>query len=910
MSEASAKKSSSARRSHYVLSTHWDREWYQPLQDYRYRLVQLLDRVIEGLRTGVLRGPFQTDGQAIILDDYLEVRPERRELVMSLAKEGKFKIGPWYVLPDEFLVSGESIIRNVRMGRAIARSYGGIPSNAAFVCDLFGHNSQIPQIFAGFGIRGGFIWRGDNHITHRNVLWRGADGTEMPCYRFGIRGYTTYAFAVRKATEPLLAFDAAKADADLAAHIKEESQITDVDPILLFDGGDHLEWDPHSYSVLAHHIESGNSLNIVHSTLDDYLAEMLPQADRIKTVVTGELREPGKYPVHQDEQWLIPGVLSSRVTIKQANAQCQNLLCQWAEPSSLLATLLLKREYPQGFLDVAWKWLLQNHPHDSICGCSVDQIHQDMVYRFSQCRQIAERLTTESSLAIGKAVAGDVGDGQLRVVVQNPLPYELSDVVEINLEIPENWPQFNEFFGFEPKLAFRIYDAAGNELHYQRLAQAMSRQKFRTWPRHFPTAYKTHDVRVAVALKIPAGGYTTLTVKAGEKNVATRYGTSQGLATSERSMANEFLDVTIEPNGSVTLKDKTTGQSYSRLLTFEDIADIGDGWYHGQAVNDEMYTSTASAATVACVHNGPLMTSFRIRTVMNVPAEFEFDGMRRSGNLVPLAIESTITLRRGARRVEVRTSVDNVAKDHRLRVLFPTGANATTYLADSVFDVVERPIALRTDNDVYRELEVETKPQQMWTSVFDSTRGLAVISTGLMESAVRDLPERPIALTLFRGTRRTVFTSGQPDGQLNEHLEFNYWITPAGQPDIAMFFSLGQQLSGTVRTSQICPEDMQNERPAIRLAPEAASFGVSPSLVVTSLRDVGGAVEIRLFNPATTPAQGVITLPQIPGVKFTSYQPVDFESNPRGPATPCGGTSISINLKPKEIATFSLSYTA
>ncbi|MCB0049978.1 MAG: hypothetical protein KDE24_10605, partial [Caldilinea sp.] len=145
---------SASLRAHYVLSTHWDREWYQSFQNYRYQLVCLLDRVLAGLEDGRLRGPFQTDGQAIILEDYLEIRPERRSELERLAQAGKLVIGPWYVLPDEFLVSGEALIRNLRLGREIARSFGVEPSNAGFVCDLFGHNSQMPQIFAGFGIRG------------------------------------------------------------------------------------------------------------------------------------------------------------------------------------------------------------------------------------------------------------------------------------------------------------------------------------------------------------------------------------------------------------------------------------------------------------------------------------------------------------------------------------------------------------------------------------------------------------------------------------------------------------------------------------------------------------------------------------------------------------------------------------
>ena len=346
------------RRVHYVLSTHWDREWYQTFQHYRYRLVQLLDHIIAGMRDGRLRGPFFTDGQAILLEDYLEVRPERQEEVARLAQSGMLAIGPWYVLPDEFLVSGESLIRNLRYGRQRARAMGAIPSQAGFACDLFGHNSQLPQIFAGFGIKAGFVWRGINLIDKRLFLWRGADGTEMPCYRFGPIGYCDYAFAVRHANEPQRAFDAGQTAKELQTFVENEAKLTETDAMLMFDGGDHLGWDERNYSVVMQKMQEKNSdVEVTHSSLDAFLAEMLPQADRITTIVEGELREPGKHPTEMDQQWIIPGVLSSRVWIKQANAHCQTLLCQWAEPMSALASASLQREYPHQLLELAWRGL-------------------------------------------------------------------------------------------------------------------------------------------------------------------------------------------------------------------------------------------------------------------------------------------------------------------------------------------------------------------------------------------------------------------------------------------------------------------------------------------------------------------------------------------------------------------------
>ncbi len=889
-------------RAHYVLSTHWDREWYQSFQNFRVQLVRMLDQVLAGLEDGRLQGPFQTDGQAIILEDYLEIRPERRSRLERLAQAGRLVIGPWYVLPDEFLVSGESLVRNIRLGRDIARSFGAQPSHAGFVCDLFGHNSQMPQIFAGFGIQGGFIWRGLNHIQTRHVRWRGADGSEMAVYRFPGGGYCDYTFAVRHAREHEHTVSPDRVASDLRTYLEFEAEHTEVDPILVFDGGDHEAWDQATYAAMTKfRMQPNNEFELVHTSLDAYLDELLPQANRIGTRVEGELRDPGQF--YEDQQWVIPGVLSSRVWIKQANAECESLLTQWAEPFTLAAYTLLGDEVPQGFLDVAWRWLLKNHPHDSICGCSIDVVHEDMKYRFSQCRQIAERLTREATQRIAASVGGELGDDELRVVLFNPAGQPLSETVEIVLQIPTEWPTFNEFFGFEPKPAFRIFGPGGQEIPYQRLGQAKNRSKVRIFETKFPQPYRSHDISVSLPVEIAALGYITLTVRAEPEGRATRHPGGRGLATSERSMENEFLSVTVESNGALTLYDKRTGETYQRLLTFEDCADIGDGWYHGQATNDQVYVSTASHAAVALVHNGPMLTTFRVRTTLKVPDQFVFDDtMRRSDHLVDLIIDSRVSLRPNTARLEIETTVQNIAGDHRLRVLMPSGCGATTYLADSPFDVVERPIALRHDNHLYRELEVETRPQQTWTSVFSGQRGIAVVSTGLLETAVRDIAEQPLALTLFRGTRRTVFTDGEPNGQLQGGLTFRYWIVPlTGAPDTQTLFRWSQQVAAGLRATQMRQADIDLHRGAATLPNEGSLLKLEGDAVLTSVRRMGDAVEARMFNPTTSPAPAQLHFTKVLHPQRAIV--VDFESNPTGEELSVNDNIVTVTLAAKKIVT-------
>ncbi|QDU71425.1 glycoside hydrolase family 38 N-terminal domain-containing protein [Mucisphaera calidilacus] len=907
-SEMTKTQTAATRQAHYVLSTHWDREWYQPFQLYRYRLVQLLDRILDGFANGTLRGPFQTDGQAIILDDYLEIRPERRNEIQTLAREGKLVIGPWYVLPDEFLVSGESMIRNIALGRQIARDYGTTPSAAGFVCDLFGHVSQLPQMLAGFGVKGGYVWRGTNNTDTRHLIWEGADGTELPCYRFGQRGYCSYASAVRGASDFDECATPEQLDQRLKDFLDDEAAKSPVDALLLFDGGDHMEWDRAAYAALTKRMDQPiEGYEILHTSLDAYIQAMAEQADRITQRVHGELREPGKEPMATCEQWVIPGVASSRVWIKLANAHCQTLLTRWAEPLSALSTQLLGTTGDKGFLDVAWKWLLKNHPHDSIGGCSVDRVHEDMKFRFSQCEQIGNELTSRAIQRITASVEGDIAEDQVRIGIFNPTSRPLNGPVKFDIEVPVAWPRFNEWFFFEQKPAMRLYDPNGNEVAYERLAQDMDRRRTRLTPTSFPAERQVNVITVVADLDIPASGYTTLTAKRGEEHRHTRFPMVPGLVTSDRSMENQHLAVTVETGGLLTLTDKRTGRTYEQLLAFEDAADIGDGWYHGQPLSDQTYSSAAGAADVAVVASSPSYAALRVRTSMRLPAEFDFKRMRRVEQFETLEIDSLVVMFKDSDHLKITTTVNNTVKDHRLRVLLPTGCtSATTYLADTAFDVVERDIALREDNHLYRELEIETRPQQSWTAVNDARGGLAVVTVGLLETAVRDVPERPIALTLLRSTRRTVLTDGEPEGQIPGPVTLTYAIAPLpATVNRKRLFDIAEDLNTGQRVCTVMHDDrphLLDGMPEPKLPATSGLVQIDGPAVLTAARRLDDKLELRLFNPEETPVDTTIKLDPA----WKQATPVDFEGNPADKPVSLADGQARVTLERKKILTLHL----
>ena len=232
-----------ATKALYVLGTHWDREWYETFQVYRARLVEVLDEVFDGFREGTLKGPYTMDGQVIPLIDYLEMRPERTEELRALVAAGRIDAGPWYVQPDEWLVSGESLIRNLEIGASLCRELGGEPLRAGLCQDQFGHVGQLPQILRGFGIATAFVLRGTGIDASQNAyaLWRGADGSELVCHLFSCIGYGNFAHQVRGVGDYDTTPGPDEIRARAEAYLQGEVARGGGGQVLFYDGGDQAQ---------------------------------------------------------------------------------------------------------------------------------------------------------------------------------------------------------------------------------------------------------------------------------------------------------------------------------------------------------------------------------------------------------------------------------------------------------------------------------------------------------------------------------------------------------------------------------------------------------------------------------------------------------------------------------------------
>ncbi|MER3421383.1 MAG: alpha-mannosidase, partial [Chloroflexota bacterium] len=359
-----------------VPHTHWDREWYQPHELFRWRLVRMIDELLDLLERDPAFRCFTLDGQTVVIEDYLELRPEQEPRLRALVQAGRLTIGPWWVQPDEFLPSGESHIRSLLRGIRAAERFGGSLC-IGHCADQFGHIAQMPQIMAGLGLSSACLWRGvSDRVPGWSFWWEAPDGTRLPVLYLR----HSYSNGWRLPAEP---------DELLARVRLAEEGHAPHEPLLLMNGTDHARAQADLPAVLAGATGRGYAFRI--ASLPEYEAALLA-AGVGEHVHRGELRSP-------DRSNVLAGVLSARMTIKQRDFAVSAALERYAEPLELLAHLHTGYDGLPA-LNHAWRLLLENSPHDSICGCSADQTHREMLPRYDRAEQLARQVAREAVTAL------------------------------------------------------------------------------------------------------------------------------------------------------------------------------------------------------------------------------------------------------------------------------------------------------------------------------------------------------------------------------------------------------------------------------------------------------------------------------------------------------------------------------
>jgi alpha-mannosidase len=726
---------------HVVSHTHWDREWYLTHEQFRFRLVALIDRLLDLLDADPSYKYFHLDGQTIVLEDYLEIRPEQEPRLRAAIEAGRILIGPWYVMPDEFLVSGESLVRNLLRGHRISREFGS-PMPVGYLPDLFGHVGQMPQIWRQFGLDNTILWRGFGG-RDAEYWWQAPDGSRVLMMHLPPEGYCN---ATR------LAFDPDAMMARAAEKVGYERARTRTGQALLMNGVDHVE--PHTaIPELIARLSAQPDQRAHHSTLPAYVAAVRGAVESDHPpldTVEGELRGGTDYAN------LLPGVLSARVYLKQQNAEVQALLESYAEPLAVFASIISDARYPAGELRHAWKTLLQNHPHDSICGCSIDAVHEENVTRFARARQVAAAVIASSLDAIADSVPPPPA-GMVRAIAVNTDAAERSQVVDAFVDLPidsaEPWRTVDAAALDRPVTYWprgstisAVRTAGGDAVDFQILDvrhvvdHEMSRYET-------PWALNMRRIHLAWwAPSLPPCGYAAFDFVVSPDPAA-----PPPTHPAATAIENERLVVSANGDGTFEVTDKTTGVVYHGVAAVEDVGDVGDEYnYCPPAIDRRLTNADARVTSVARVADGPLRSALRVDLELPVPTAAAADRSRRADDRVAVGITVDATLDRGSPRVAFTVVVDNRASDHRLRLIVPTGSSRVdTARADTAFDVVTRPARQPVPETITNEAPVSNAPMISLVDAGDAQTGATVIAKGLMEYEI--LERRPaIALTLIR----------------------------------------------------------------------------------------------------------------------------------------------------------------
>jgi alpha-mannosidase len=828
----------------------------------------------------------------------------------------------------------------------------------------------MPQIAAGFGMAAASVWRGVG-AAPTEFRWASPDGTE--CLMLHLR--ESYSNGAWLGTDiDAFARNLASARDALAAHAP-------TDNLLIMNGTDHMA-PREDLAACLREAEARIGDRIVHSTLPDYLAavqkDLGPNGLAALPLVEGEMRSP-------ERAHLLPAVLSARMWIKQWNARCENLLVRWAEPFSALSEQVCGTSAHRGFLRESWSSLLQNHPHDSICGCSIDQVHDEMRVRFAWSEQIAEQ-TVEASLAslaarIDTRLSGLASTSPYHIVVFNPTPGVRSGRVRARLPsapagswlvvdgsgrpVPhrvlagEVREFYNERISREQFLAIltRLAASQGTQLGRLAFSQVEARVEDGVGVLDVVVilgesaagpvvdlgelalriqalvedesieSFQLHVVEEAgldielLARDVPGLGYTQLAVAAGSAAPAPQSPAQpqvQG-STGATFIENEYFRVEADsPTGTVTVTDRVRGRVFSGLNQFVDGGDRGDEYNFCAPEKDIIVGAPCCPPLIRCTGDG-IGETLEIGLLLRVPRSLaEGDRSARSPELVDLPITTRASLTPGVHRIDFATTLDNQARDHRLRVLFPTPFATDRAWAEGHFDVIERPAPDAGWKEDWAEQPVGTQPQQTFVDVTDGNEGLLLANDGLPE--VELLPGATgtgatLALTLLRcvgwlsrgDLPNRVGPAGPalatPGAQCLGQHTFRYALVPHSGNYLTAQRE-AHAFNAPLRSACIVPgaRDLTAREEDDALAPSGSFVQVSPAAVVlTAIKppEQGTGLVVRIYNSARTAVVAQIRFWRA----FGEITHITMDESAALAHLAQNSADVTLRLRAKEIAT-------
>ncbi len=700
---------------HLIPHTHWDREWYLPRAAFHARLVTMMDELLDRLSADAGFRSFLLDGQTVLLEDYLHARPDRAETVRNLARAGRLQVGPWYVLADELIPSGESLVRNLLLGGADTERWGG-RLGVLYSPDAFGHPACWPELARGAGLGAGVIWRGlggQTGQTGDRYRWRSPSGAVIRLWHLPPAGYEIG--AALEADAERLPEAWAWVRGQLLSRATGRS-------IPVFIGADHHA-APEGVSRLRDQLAELERPNIVRVSRLDEFFEAAAEEFRSAPLLEGALRSSPGYT------WSLQGVHGTRLPLKRRASATELWLERTAEPLAALARWNGGRDYrPQ--LEMAWRRLVQCQFHDTICGTTSDVVSREAEQRLDTARAYADAVVRDAALDLvhhDPDRARDHPEAQVpTLVVWNPAPRPRDGVVVTDLTFfrgdvlvgPPGAGRVRQGGGAGAgagTLSLRTRDGYVAPLQILDRRQGFERLDAR---RHYPDLDRVDRLRVALRVPtVPGFGAATLSPASPAPPVVP----ADTAEVQGRSIVNRFVVVTIDPTGSLLLYDRRTGGRWIDLLHLEDGGDAGDAYTFCPPKRDRVRRSDGPIR-VRRRAAGPLVASIEARWTMRA-------GWRGGGR-----VEMTLTVLLQADSPAVRCILDiaNAATNHRLRARVPMGFPGPVRVGVPFGEELREPIGSAVDASPL-EAPVRTAPAHRYVAQSEGARGLAILAPGFFE---------------------------------------------------------------------------------------------------------------------------------------------------------------------------------
>lgn len=899
----------------FVPHTHWDREWYEPFQVFRFRLVEVLDEVLElAEREPAFR--FTLDGQAAAIDDYLVIRPENAERVRALVSAGQLAIGPWYILLDEFLCSGETIVRNLQLGVSIAEGLGGA-MKVGYLPDMFGHIAQMPQILAKTGRLHTALWRGvPGRVKEHAFLWRAPDGSSVRAEYL----FDTYSNALDLFLLPERVREA------VTEYATNTADRWATDPVLGMFGTDHMAPNPALLEWVQHVDHPEFPARI--ATLDEYV-DLMPSPETLM-VVEGELRSHVRGNI-------LPGVLSIRRDLKVAMSASERLLFD----AERLAASHSERDFSP-FLDAAWRKVIESSAHDSVVGSGTDETVTQVAARLAEAGQIARAVRDGVIAEIATSVP------QSMFVAFNALPFGRVALVEVEVESSAdlggisasadgtglrtqlldetnavladesfsasdlhrvaNRIHRTELFGFEIEsytiepgtLTFRLssiarpglFDLFGfrAELHQAAVAhQGPWRVLTLAGPRQ------------RVLVELPIAGSSIVPLSLDPASVRSDVDSLvDGVVAGTAGISNAGVSVLIDTNGCLTIagSDGTVLSGVGRIV---DGGDRGDSYNYGPPMHDRLVDEPVSVE-VEVLESGPLRGRLRIRRTYRWPTDLDCNADWRGIDLVDVVVDMVLELRSHEDFLRLNVEFVNPSRSHRVRLHVPLGEHVPGSESEGQFAVTARG---RESEGGWGEYPLPTYPADSFVSAGPVT----VLLEHASEYEVVDSAgsrESELAITLLRAVG-SISVNVHP---LREEPAYAEVPIPGAQEigsTVAVRAAIlpsraGWRAAGAVERASLFRSDVLISRgSAVGSAARKFTPGFEVSgrdVQVSSLRRVSGGVELRLVALSPSPACARVTGP------FRSASPIDLLGNPGAAIDAMSGLEVELN--PWEISSWLL----